>query len=262
VLVPLLDAEGDETVDAGVGAVRHVQGAATQIPHQPRLDRGEAKLARFPARLLYQPARLGRRLIGRQSQSFALQHQTVDHGAKVLPPEGGTNRHATHRIKDDGGRALIGDAHDVGAARFVQRARRQLEASRAISAPSSSTSPGCGILRLRRCRRAWVTLPSVSTIAVRIDVVPTSIARALTTAHPESQHTGVHDVLGVEQSLQVLEDAEPAAECFGDEPSTVVTDAVMVTERAAVSQHLFGHALPRATVETGRVVIGSCREVK
>jgi len=71
VLVPLFDTQRHETVDARVRTIGHVEGAATQVPRQPGIDGGESEFARSSSRVIYEPARLGRRLIGCQAQTFA-----------------------------------------------------------------------------------------------------------------------------------------------------------------------------------------------
>ena len=48
--VPRLDVGADEAGDAGVGAIGHVQRTVAQDPGDPRVDGGEAKIARRATR--------------------------------------------------------------------------------------------------------------------------------------------------------------------------------------------------------------------
>jgi len=72
---------------------------------------------------------------------------------------------------------------------------------------------------------------------VRTEVVPTSIARALTTRRPHAERARVHDAERIEGLLERHEQWVGAAQRLPDESRAVSPDAVMVTERSAARQH-------------------------
>ena len=75
--------------------------------------------------MLDQPLDLGCRLIGSQSEPLALKDEAIDHRAKVLPTQSGSERFAALGVKDNGRGPLVGDSHDVAASAVGQRSRRE-----------------------------------------------------------------------------------------------------------------------------------------
>ena len=66
-------------------------------------------------------------MIGREAQAAALQDETVEHGAKILPAECGANRDAAAGIEDDRRGTLVRDPEDLAGADLTQGSLRELE---------------------------------------------------------------------------------------------------------------------------------------
>ena len=132
--VPRQDGPLDESGDTGVRAVGDEDRALAQVPRDPRLDGGEAQPLARRRRPLEKPPCLRRRLVRREPQTLALEHETVDDRSQVLPTEGRPDRASGRWIEDDRRRALVRDTYGVAGSAFGeallgqrQRRRRDLE---------------------------------------------------------------------------------------------------------------------------------------
>ena len=195
-----------------------------------------------------------------------MQDQAVDDGSQVLPPEGRSDGRPAHRIEHDRRRALVRDAHDVGATADSFNVRvREFEGESAISTASSSTSPGLGVdARRSRCRCVRDVAPGVDDRRAdrrRADVDGEGPHHG---APAESEDAGIQDVVrGRAAPSDRARSAKALPERVGHESGAVTTDAVVVTERAAAAQYL-GRVthVPRAAVEARRIVVGPAAKVK
>ena len=192
-----------------------------------------------------EPSQLGRRLVGRESQALALQDQAVDDGAQVLPAEGRTDGRAGRRVEDDRRRALVRDAHDVGAAGVVQRARRRARPRSAISSASSSTSPGSGVAIVSAAGGVSVTVPSGRRGRAHRARADVDDERSHHGSPPSPSTPGFRRSSGRARASVPRARRTRCAERVGDEAGAVATDAVVVAERAARGEHLVGRAVPR-----------------
>jgi hypothetical protein len=102
-----------------------VCGTFAQEPRDPRLDGRESKILRVASGLAYEPLRLGRRLIRHQSKTLALQYETVDDGAQVLPTQRRAHGLSRCRVENYRGGALIRNANDIAWTAIADRTFRE-----------------------------------------------------------------------------------------------------------------------------------------